>query len=99
MTNTQEHAERLKRAYAGPMSKQEVGIIRDMRAFLEFCVENGLSSQVSLGTLAHDVDGLLRQEAAFLPKVTGYTRVLDDLRAEKANPSIRAELEKDDKWD
>ena len=98
MTKMQEHAERLKQAYAGPMTEHEVDIVRDMQAFLEFCLENGLSSQVAFGTLAHDVGGLVRQEAGFLPKVTGYTRILNDLRDEANDPTRQSEPEADDEW-
>ncbi len=98
MTITQQHVERLKQV-SGPMSEQEVAIVQDMRAFLQFCLENGISSLVAFSTLSHDAGGLLRQEAGFRPKVTGYTRILDDLRAEVSNPSVPNENEADEKWD
>ena len=99
MTKVQERVERLKQFYSGPMSEHEVEIVRDMQAFLEFCLENGLSSQVAFGTLAHDVGGLLRQETGFLPKVAGYTRILNDLRAEMNDPPAPEHSETNEKWD
>lgn len=69
-----EQIKTLQRMFSGPMSADQVGLIRDMEAFLEYCVDNGLSFSLAISTLAHDVNGLLTNQDAkwFLPKVTGY---------------------------
>lgn len=99
MSKEQELVERLKRNWAGPMSEEDVELVQDMRAFLQFCIENGLSSQMAFATLAHDVGGLLREETAFVPKVKGYSSILRRLHEAKTDPELQADLAKSDKWD
>jgi hypothetical protein len=99
MTVAEEHAEKLKSAWSGPMTSDEAGIVRDMQAFLEFCLENGLSAQMAFSTIAHDANNLVRQERAFLPKVSGYSRILRELHAAKSDPSLLNDLSRDEKWE
>jgi hypothetical protein len=84
--------ENLKRHYVGPMEENDVAFLRDMQAFLEFCIENGLSMQIALSTIAHDVNGLLRQEHGFSPKVTGYAKIVEDLQAAGKDPELMRQL-------
>jgi hypothetical protein len=69
------------------MTDHEVEFVRDMQGFLEFCIQNGLSFALAMGTLSHDVNGLGRyglfdlQEAlddGFLPKVKSYSMINAD---------------------
>lgn len=64
----------LQRAFSGPMSSDQVSLVKDIEAFLEYCVENGLSFSLAISTLAHDINGLLTNPEAkwFVPKVSGY---------------------------
>ncbi len=99
MTKGQETAERLRKHYSGSMSPEEVRLFRDMQAFIEFCIEGGLSSVMVLGVLAHDANGLLRQETGFTPQVTGYAKALEDLHSAQGDTELHDDLARDDKWD
>ena len=86
------HIDSLKRLYGGPMSAEQTAILRDLKAFIDFCIENGLSFPLALGTIAHDVSGLTRSEPAFTPQTKGYSKVLEELRAAKTDPTLQKEL-------
>jgi hypothetical protein len=78
MTKTK--IETLTRIYGGAMSERELKILRDIQAFIDFCVENGLSFDSVIGTLVHDVNGIratgdMYKTGVFSPKVSGYTRI------------------------
>lgn len=90
-----EQLARMQRLCSGPMSPDQVGLIRDIEAFLEYCVDNGLSFSLALATIAHDVNGLLTNQDAnwFQPKVKGYAekRRLNEaaLRQMAADPDLQ----------
>lgn len=75
--------ERMKDAHRGPMSPAELKVLRDMQAFVDFAIRNGLSFPLVMGTLAHDVNGLARygfdltasKSDFFLPRVTSYAEL------------------------
>jgi hypothetical protein len=58
-------------------------VLRDMQAFIDFAIRNGLSFPFVVANLGHDVNGLARYgfdlETAgadqFKPKVTGYSNI------------------------
>ena len=81
------------------MTQKEERILRDMQAFIEFCIENGLNARLAFGTLAHDVGGLLREEDGFSPRVTGYSEAMEELRRAKSDEGLQRELARDDKWE
>jgi len=84
--NQSQMAEKLKQAYGGPMSEEEVQFFRDMQAFIDFAVRNGLSFLPTMATLSHDLHGLNRwgfdlEEAKrqmFSPRVSGYSQIDSD---------------------
>lgn len=91
---SQSHVDVLKKLYGGPMDARQVELLRDIQAFLDFCIENGLSFQLAVGTLAHDVNGILSPDGyfdrgIFSPKVSGYA----EGNARRAE--IAADMEKD----
>lgn len=92
----QTHVESLRRTYGGPMTEEQIVLLRDMEAFIEFCIENGLGFHAAVGTLAHDVNGILtHQDAAwFQPKVSGYARIRRQLREDVE--SMAADAASDD---
>ena len=64
----------LRQPYSGPMTEEQVSLLRDMQAFIDYCIDNGLSFHAVVGNLAHDVNGILTHQDAkwFLPKVRGF---------------------------
>lgn len=87
-------ADRLKSHFAGPMSAQEVDFLRDVQAFIEFAIRNGLNFPVVVANIGHDLNNLSREgfdlsEAkakGFLPKVAGYSRITSDDFGDSENP-------------
>jgi hypothetical protein len=77
----QTQIEALKKNFGGAMSEQQVATLRDMQAWIDFCVANGISFLAAVSTLAHDVNGLLTHQDAkwFLPKTHGYSQIMSEL--------------------
>jgi len=75
--------EKIRQRFAGPMSNAEADVLRDIHAFIDFAMHNGLSFAFVMGALAHDSNGFARfgfdLEAAtadgFKPKVSGYAHI------------------------
>lgn len=95
------HLEALKRIYGGPMSEQQVELLRDMQAFIDFCIDNGLSFNTAVGTIAHDSNGVLApdgmfERGIFRPKVHGYQKIVsqiaDDATALAADPQLHEDV-------
>jgi hypothetical protein len=88
----QSHIEALKRTFGGSMSQEQVAALRDMQAWIEFCIENGISFLATVSTLAHDVNGILTHQDAkwFVPKTRGYAKIMSEL------PGQLAEMARDD---
>jgi hypothetical protein len=86
MTSSQQHAELLRKTYEGPMGKDEIELLRDMQSFLEFCIRNGLSFIVAMGTLNHDINHIAQhgfsldatKASGVFPKVSGYSKINKD---------------------
>jgi hypothetical protein len=76
----QSQIEALKQSFGGTMSEEQVATLRDMQAWIEFCVANGISFLAAVGTLAHDVNGILTYQDAkwFVPKTHGYSRIMSE---------------------
>lgn len=78
-----ENIESIRQVYSGPMSEKEFVLLREIQAFIDFAIRNGLSFGVVMGTLSHDVNGLARygfsldeaEKDVFCPKVTRYANV------------------------
>lgn len=92
--------EAMKRIYGGPMSEREVELLRDMQAFIEFCIDNGLSFTTAVGTIAHDANGILAPGEMFergilLPKVHGYQKILARTTADASAMGTDAQLQKE----
>ena len=81
-----DHVDELRKTYSGPMSTEEVEVLRDIEAFIAFAIRNGLSFPMVVGTLGHDVNGLARcgfdlaamRSAGVQPKVTRYRNTTPD---------------------
>ena len=93
--------EELRRLYgAGPMSDDELELLQDVQAFIEFGIRNGLSFAAVLGRLSHDVNGLSRygfdldaaRRDAFQPQASGYSQI-DEESVGEAEETQRVDQE------
>lgn len=94
----QARVDAMKQLFGGSMTQRELDVLRDMQAFITFCIENGLSFRTAVGTISHDVNGILApgdmfERGIFAPKVLGYQRVLSDLSEEMAAMGADADLQ------
>jgi hypothetical protein len=78
------HLENLKRILGGPISESERQLLEDIKAFIDFSIDNGFSFQTVMGTLAHDANGVLAGDAYFRPKTAGYARINAEMANEMA---------------
>ena len=68
------------------MTDDELEVLADMKAFIEFAISNGLGFLPVLGTLGHDVNGIIQhggemsevKSQFFTPRVTGYSQYTPD---------------------
>jgi hypothetical protein len=78
------------------MSQQEIEFLRDVQAFIDFAIQNGLSFNMVVGTLGHDVNSLAQhmfdlnatKATGFLPKVTGYSKLTAEDFGDSAEPTV-----------
>ena len=56
------------------LTPEQVEVVEDMKAFLEFALNNNVSYWQIIGTLNHDTRGLINEEPAFLPRTSGYSK-------------------------
>lgn len=92
--------EALKRIYGGTMSQKEVDLLRDVQAFIDFCIDNGLSFRTAIGTIAHDANGVLApgemfDRGIFAPKTAGYRKIVSQLDEQMAGMASDAQLQKE----
>jgi len=74
-------AEMLKNVVSGPMSESEIVFLRDIQAFIDFAIRNGLSFQATMTFLSHDWNEYAKygfdfetvMEKGFYPKVSGFS--------------------------
>jgi hypothetical protein len=93
--------EALKRQDPGsPMNDEQISLLRDIQAFLDFCILNGLSFRSAMGALAHDVNGILAPDdyfgkGIFTPKVKGYAlawpETLSEMATMATDPAMKQE--------
>jgi len=95
MSTHTDHVDRLRKQFSGPMSQEEVDFLRDVQGFIEFAIRNGLSFGVAIGVPAADINEISRsgfdlraaRASAWLPKVTGYSKVSADSVGEPEEPA------------
>ena len=84
--------------YSGPLTQEQLQVLRDMQGWIQYCIANGASLLTALGALSHDVNGILREgfeqggDFGIMPKTAGYAKYLkqmDDLSglADEPNPN------------
>jgi hypothetical protein len=81
-----------ERLVSGPMTEQEVRLLRDFQAFIDFAIRNGLGFARVLGAIGHDVNGIVRYGSSckearadgFLPAVSGHSEITTDSVGEPA---------------
>jgi hypothetical protein len=80
---TDQLADKLRRTYGGTMSDSEVEFLRDVQAFIDFAIRNGLSFRATMAYLSHDWNELSRygfdfedvMSHGFKPRVNGFSKV------------------------
>lgn len=83
---TQKLAERLREHFSGPMTTEEIDLLRDFQGLIEFGIQNGLNFAVIASALGHDINEIAREgfdltkakSRGFLPKATGYSKISAD---------------------
>ena len=92
-----DNLKRLKRMYPGPMNEKQIAFLRDLQAFIDVSIENGLSFRGTIGPIFHDVNGILApdnyfERGIFVPKIAGYlekkTALASELAAMEHDPSM-----------
>ena len=81
-----------ERLVSGPMTEEEVRLLRDVQAFIDFAIRNGLGFATVLATLGHDINGIAYHgasykeaiERGFLPTVSRYSEITADSVGEPA---------------
>lgn len=76
----------LLRAMGGPMSEGETRFLRDMQAFVDFAIRNGLSFHATMAYLSHDWSEFSRYgfdfettiKKGFRPRVSGFSEMTSD---------------------
>jgi len=77
----------------GPMTEEEIRFLRDVQAYIDFAIRNGLGFGTVLGDLSHDINGIAlyhgfspkeAREHGFLPMVNRYSEVTPDSVGEPA---------------
>lgn len=68
------------------MSDREIDFLRDVRAYVDFAIRNGMTFHTVMAGLGYDVNGLYRYgldldaawQDGFKPKVTGASEITED---------------------
>ena len=55
------------------MSEKERKILKDIMAFIQFCIDNDMTFGYVLGNVGHDVMGLFEEKGSFSPRTSGYS--------------------------
>jgi hypothetical protein len=83
---TAERVESLRQRFNGPMSDDEVELLRDFQGLIDFAIRNGLSFTLVLSILSHDIQGIAQggwsleaaKKSAFSPKAAGWSKINAD---------------------
>ena len=85
----------LRKQFGGPMSGAEMAFLRDVQAFIDVAIRNGLSFASVMANLGHDVNAIVTRYGfdldtasadGFKPKVTGYSKIDADSVGEPEEP-------------
>lgn len=82
------------RSYGGPLTPEQLQVLRDMQGWIDYCISNGFSLKSALGALAHDANGLLADTPFLKPQVSGYAKYrteLEDLTGLADDPDPNAD--------
>jgi len=60
------------------LTEQQLTIAQDIVAFIGWCIKHDKPFDWCLINVHHDIQGLLAQEPCFLPRTTGYAKILKD---------------------
>jgi hypothetical protein len=80
---------KMSEALGGPTTPEQRQLLRDLQGFIAYGIREGLSFDVILGMLRHDISGLIDKEQGFLPRVKGMA---SELEMVARDPEIQREL-------
>ena len=80
---TQKLADRLRERFSGPMTAEEIDLLRDFQGLIDFGIRNGLNFAVIVSALGQDVNEIAREgfdltkakSHGFVPKASGYSKI------------------------
>ncbi len=80
------------------MTQKQVDFLRDLQAFIDYCIKNQLSFPLVTSTLLHDLNGMMTSGDApwFSPKVKGYSKSMADIQTMGADPNVLREPDEED---
>ena len=73
----------------GPLSDEQLQLLRDIQGFIAYGIHEGLSFNVILKMIRHDLDGLITKEPGFIPRVKGLNAELDRIAKD---PDMQREM-------
>ena len=56
------------------MTKKQVEILKDIIAFIEWCIKNKQTFLFTLSNVGHDIGGLVSEDEWFSPRTKGYSK-------------------------
>ena len=76
-------------ASAGPMTAEEIETLRNLQGSIDHCIENGLTFQTAIRTLAHDLQAI---RSGLPERWTDVAGIAAELEAMANDPEIQREL-------
>jgi hypothetical protein len=76
-------------AYTGPMSAEQIQALRGLQAYIDHCIEDGLTFRTALRDLAQDINAILGGSPG---RLKGPARFAEEMRAMADDPEIQREL-------
>jgi len=73
----------------GPITEEQLSLLRDFQGFIAYGIREGLSFNVILRMLRHDLEGLVSKEPGFLPRIKGMHA---ELEAMARDPEVQREM-------
>jgi hypothetical protein len=73
----------------GPITKEQLSLLRDLQGFIGYGIREGLSFNVILRMIRHDLEGLVSNEPGFLPRIKGMHA---ELEAMSRDPEVQREM-------
>src|SRR4051794_39883351 len=76
-------------AYAGPMTAEQIEILRSIQGYIDSCIDNGPTFSTTVRHLSREIQSLLHGTPRSLPNVADYAAELEEMAND---PDIQREL-------